>query len=212
MIVRKILLFAAIAMLACTSARAQLQNPEKILVLDAHGQQVGTFVEMFKGDASTVGVALSVNGTVFETWVGSGGFMALSGGYDALDFESTDCSGQAFTFAHSNGPPVDGAANAALIAPGNTVYLPTGPPRTIDVKSSLDSTGTCQGSTVPQAFDVPVQATVNLNDFFTPPFRVTSSGSTLKPACCGDCNGDGQVTVDEILTSVNYALNGCPAQ
>jgi hypothetical protein len=27
--------------------------------------------------------------------------------------------------------------------------------------------------------------------------------------CCGDCNGDGQVTVDEILTSVNRALSGC---
>jgi hypothetical protein len=27
--------------------------------------------------------------------------------------------------------------------------------------------------------------------------------------CCGDCNGDGQVTVDEILTAVNRALTGC---
>ncbi len=33
--------------------------------------------------------------------------------------------------------------------------------------------------------------------------------------CIGDCNGDGQVTVDEIVTSVNVALSGstttCPA-
>jgi len=28
--------------------------------------------------------------------------------------------------------------------------------------------------------------------------------------CRGDFNGNGQVTVDEILTSVNNALNGCP--
>jgi len=27
--------------------------------------------------------------------------------------------------------------------------------------------------------------------------------------CCGDCNGDGHVTVDEILRAVNRALNGC---
>jgi hypothetical protein len=27
--------------------------------------------------------------------------------------------------------------------------------------------------------------------------------------CAGDGNGDGQVTVDEILTAVNYALHGC---
>ena len=25
----------------------------------------------------------------------------------------------------------------------------------------------------------------------------------------GDANGDGQITVDEILTAVNNALNGC---
>jgi len=27
--------------------------------------------------------------------------------------------------------------------------------------------------------------------------------------CCGDCNGDGTVTVDEILTAVNHALTSC---
>jgi hypothetical protein len=27
--------------------------------------------------------------------------------------------------------------------------------------------------------------------------------------CCGDCNGDGAVTVDEILTAVNHALTSC---
>lgn len=33
----------------------------------------------------------------------------------------------------------------------------------------------------------------------------------VAPACCGDCNGDGQVNVNEIITAVNYALNSCPA-
>jgi len=27
--------------------------------------------------------------------------------------------------------------------------------------------------------------------------------------CCGDCNGDGEVTVDEIITAVNHALTNC---
>jgi hypothetical protein len=27
--------------------------------------------------------------------------------------------------------------------------------------------------------------------------------------CCGDCNGDGAVTVDEILTAVNHAMTNC---
>jgi len=26
----------------------------------------------------------------------------------------------------------------------------------------------------------------------------------------GDANGDGQITIDEILTAVNNALTGCP--
>ena len=30
--------------------------------------------------------------------------------------------------------------------------------------------------------------------------------------CCGDCNGNSTVTIDEILTAVNSALNGCAAQ
>jgi len=28
--------------------------------------------------------------------------------------------------------------------------------------------------------------------------------------CCGDANGDGQVTIDELVTAVNNALGGCP--
>ena len=42
-------------------------------------------------------------------------------------------------------------------------------------------------------------------------FTVTSSG----PTCVGDCNGDGEVTVDDLLTMVNIALgsaqpSACP--
>jgi len=35
--------------------------------------------------------------------------------------------------------------------------------------------------------------------------------STSSSACCGDCNGDGIVTINEIITTVNFALNECPA-
>ena len=35
-------------------------------------------------------------------------------------------------------------------------------------------------------------------------------GNTTVCACeAGDTGGDGQITVDEILTAVNNALNGC---
>jgi hypothetical protein len=51
---------------------------------------------------------------------------------------------------------------------------------------------------------------INVDSMFTPPFHLASSTSTSAAACCGDCNGNGTVTIDEILTSVNNALNGCP--
>ncbi|HEX7409911.1 MAG TPA: DUF1566 domain-containing protein, partial [Candidatus Binatia bacterium] len=40
-------------------------------------------------------------------------------------------------------------------------------------------------------------------------FGVAWSPAPSAGQCCGDCNGDGQVTVDEILTAVNHALAGC---
>jgi len=28
--------------------------------------------------------------------------------------------------------------------------------------------------------------------------------------CCGDCDGNGSVTIDELLSAVNNALDSCP--
>ena len=45
----------------------------------------------------------------------------------------------------------------------------------------------------------------------------TAGGAPLAPAvgggvgCIGDCNGDGRVTVDEIITAVNIALGNVDA-
>jgi hypothetical protein len=39
--------------------------------------------------------------------------------------------------------------------------------------------------------------------------RVLLAPDAAVAQCCGDCNGDGQVTVDELVTAVNRALNGC---
>jgi hypothetical protein len=30
-------------------------------------------------------------------------------------------------------------------------------------------------------------------------------------SCVGDCNGDGMVAINELISAVNNALNGCPA-
>jgi hypothetical protein len=44
-------------------------------------------------------------------------------------------------------------------------------------------------------------------------FAVTvtlAASGVVAQECCGDCSGDGSVTVDEILTAVGFALDGCP--
>jgi hypothetical protein len=38
---------------------------------------------------------------------------------------------------------------------------------------------------------------------------LTASGAAAQ--CCGDCNGDGEVTINELITAVNNALQGCAA-
>jgi hypothetical protein len=44
------------------------------------------------------------------------------------------------------------------------------------------------------------------------PFSNEATVSVAAPACVGDCNGDGSVTVDELLIAVNIALENLPAQ
>ncbi len=39
---------------------------------------------------------------------------------------------------------------------------------------------------------------------------VAARADTVPGGCRGDFNNDGQVTIDEIIVSVNNALNGCP--
>ena len=56
----------------------------------------------------------------------------------------------------------------------------------------------------------PVNPTIDLDTLFTPPFHLVAGAPiSAVPGCCGDCNGNGQVSIDEILTSVNAALLGC---
>jgi hypothetical protein len=39
---------------------------------------------------------------------------------------------------------------------------------------------------------------------------VCCMAATADAQCCGDCDGSGDVTIDELITAVNNALNGCP--
>jgi len=65
---------------------------------------------------------------------------------------------------------------------------------------------------IPPASPTPTSS-ATLTSTPTPTPTSTSPPATVTPtalACVGDCNGDGHVTVDEILTLVNVALNATP--
>jgi hypothetical protein len=77
---------------------------------------------------------------------------------------------------------------------GCNPFMATGAP--------IDCVGmTAAGSAFAGAF--PAFDIAPLGDFIvTSTFRLEAAA----PACVGDCNGDGQVTVDELITGVNIAL------
>ena len=76
-----------------------------------------------------------------------------------------------------------GGSNTRLLFPAEQVIATTPPP------STATPTNT---SSVPVATATP-----------TVPDGTPS-------ACCGDCNDDGEVRVDELVSAVNRALGGCP--
>jgi hypothetical protein len=39
---------------------------------------------------------------------------------------------------------------------------------------------------------------------------IVALAGAARAQCCGDCGGDGQVTINDLITAVNNALAGCP--
>ncbi len=204
-----IIVVTAVGVLPVPATRGQTFQPiDQLSVVDANGKAVGKLVDLYKGSAGTAIVALKANDFIFTVFIHRDTFETAD-----LCFESADCSGPAVS-CDCLDPPLIGAAAAVVSSPGNTLYAPAAgaAPRQVMLQSTRSADGTCQGLSGGFACDValPIQPLIDLNTLFTPPFRLAAASATAA-ACCGDCSGDGAVTVDEILTSVNYALNGCPA-
>jgi hypothetical protein len=100
---------------------------------------------------------------------------------------------------------------AFISPPGHTLWgpKPQTVTRTVMVSSYTNSLGECGHITPMSMLGKPYEALVDLDTLFTPPFHVAPV--TGAAACCGDCNGDGTVTINEIITGVNAALSGCPS-
>jgi hypothetical protein len=160
------------------SAGGRPNAREKLVVVDANGEQVGTVVG---SRVTQVTIALSVNGRhvlltvnwAADTPVFPGTTLPAPPiqGADLLRFESRDCSGQPFLLSSAN----ELLDLGAVAPPGLTLYLPVpgAAPRQI-AWSSYWRTGGCRTQEQPILSDgeVPAVAIVDLLTFFTPPFRI----------------------------------------
>jgi hypothetical protein len=137
-----------------------------------------------------------------------------------LDVVLGRCSGQGPAYGPDgrfctadDGPP-DASVNAsnyAVTGQASTaiVNFPDGEPVQASVTGSPFScsalaAGNPGGAEIVSAFAIPDVPTIG-------PVAVTlqlaaQPNETTTPACTGDCNGDGEVTVNEIITMVNVAL------
>lgn len=178
-----------------TIAAAQVTPYTSIVAADSAGTVVGPV------SASTVTIA--VNGRFIAAGITLVGFE----GAGKVRFDGPNCTGNAFVAI----PPVGFVPTAIVGPPGNSAWIPhptDTTPRTIAQQSELQGLPDNRGCLViPLAVpnQVPAIKAAELDLYFTPPFHAAGVGA----GCCGDCNGDGTVTINELITGVNAVLNGC---
>lgn len=151
-------------------------------------------------------VVMKAGGRLFRLWVEPKGLRTNN----SVFYESTDCTGPAFIRDFE----LDFLLTQANIAPpGLTVYLPD--PNAPRLQMVAHSNFTADEDGCSQSFDndtfVPAVAVTTL-DAYRPPFRIPEASPITATGYCGDCNNDRSVIVNELVTAVNAALTGCPAE
>ena len=199
----------AVSVAAANSGATVLDAIDRLTVVDAEGTTVGRAL-VLKGLNATV--ALRIDGQVVGLDVFRDFFL---GTLDSdLLFESSDCSGPAFI--RQEDAMASLPAPSFVFAPGRTIYIPDAEAevRTITVRSSSwrsirDPYACGPWHEDPGVLVRPMRPTIDLNTVFTPPFRLVTN-TPGSAGCCGDCDGDGGVTITELVTAVNHALRECP--
>jgi hypothetical protein len=112
---------------------------------------------------------------------------AIFGGYCTFHFQAPPDQVRGFAALEPKG-----GGDTELIVEATLIASPA-PPATPTATTAAENTPT---------------ATPTLGVPSTP---TATSGIPL-PACCGDCDDSGEVTINELITAVNNALNGCPIE
>jgi len=228
------LALSALVLAFASSLNAQtVSSVDRLALVDARGNLISNSISVEQGSAAvssggtftrisgfTARVNLIIGATAVQLetssrdWQGSDLGQSPSG----LVFESFDCTGQPYfpvRSFNSTFPPT------IVAPPGQTVYVPMNqPPEHRALSSALQKVTFCFGEDPCPRFEcvgaldgevVPAQALIDLDTKFVPPFSVLARQSTgTAPACCGDCDGNGSVAINELVRAVGGALDGCP--
>jgi len=208
------LLVLGAGLLSNVPVRGQLASVAELIVVDSAGTKVGRAFNP-TGQIGSVWsswpiVAIDVQGHLILLRVAHNRLFPDRQPQNRVYFASADCTGPPLirrVHRDPNDPPPAITIDAAIGPPGRTIYVPEpGATGQLTVPRSFweEDTDSCASPSVGPGL-VRALALANLEDYFTPPFRVVSAPA----ACCGDCNADGEVRVDELVTGVNRLLFGC---
>ena len=152
------------------SAPPRVAGAEGLAVYDSRGKFVGEVLGL-NGPEPTI--VLKV-GRAIATFIADRERLRPTGNiFDSpLVYESTDCTGQAFSGTGSVLPESGGILGPALIMNGTKLYEITGEVAEIMVNSVLNQEGVfCEPITFSHT-DVPLRELVDLGPIFRPPFSV----------------------------------------
>jgi subtilase family serine protease len=111
-------------------------------------------------------------------------------------------AGIAALLNHATGRDGSGAINYSLYALGNSAYSDSGPLVFHDITSGDNGFNHVPGFAATRGFDL-------ATGWGTPDVAHLVQ-AIASQACAGDCNTDGMITVDELLTAVDIALGAAP--
>lgn len=205
----------------------------EFVVVDATGKQLGVVTEHFDTD---VMMMMPINGLAFKVRASTEGLGDNdSFGYDVF-YSEENCSGEAYIRSCTNSftreeaisylTPLRGLGIIASIysANGPNAYYRTLSdefPQTGVLRSRPTGVGCENLETPAQIFEVTntdrfvdvcisfPAANTDFASMYQPPLSVVERTAVSASACCGDCDRNREVTVDEIITTVGKALNGC---
>lgn len=186
------------------SATAQSLKPAgQLRVVNADGVTLGSVVDFDEDtDAIVPFVAMEVGSRVVLIEVRTSRLTGTA----RHCFQSSNCTGPPWFEDQSfRDAPID-----PVVVVENRVYArdPSQSPATITCGSSSSPEFGCEeGSGYPGLPYSPAMEIGSLESLARPPYRVVSDRSAIS-ATCGDCNGDGKVTLEELLTGVQSALMG----